>query len=55
MREPTGPNAMAEKITARLVELEAAKAAGQRGTNNVRIRELKSLLRWCKSRAGYVE
>jgi hypothetical protein len=44
-RNNGAPKGKAKKITARLVELEAAKAAGERGAINSRIRELKSLLR----------
>lgn len=55
----TGPNKMADEIQDRLDEIAAQLdggelSRGERSQLNKRAHELKGLLRWCKTRAGYV-
>ena len=54
----TGPNRMAEMLEERIAELMLEKAAlpqSERRPINQRLHQLRNLLRWCKTRAGYVE
>lgn len=56
--EQTGPNKMARDIEERLSALEAEKQTlktkAEKRRVNQRMHSLKILLRWCKTRAGYV-
>ena len=54
----TGPNSMADKLRDDLddlgAKLEVATRRAERSRINKRMHQLKELLRWCESRAGYV-
>jgi hypothetical protein len=56
---PPGPNGLARLCEDRIAELEAAKAAcrsrEERRPINQHLHTLRDMLRWCRSRAGYVE
>ena len=55
--EPRGPWGMARDLEARIVELELERQALPRSTRrpiNQHIHVIKGLLRWSKSRAGYI-
>lgn len=55
---PRGPNGMALFVEHRIVELETALAdcttREARRPINKHLHTLRGMLRWCKSRAGYV-
>lgn len=61
MREgvPDGPNAWALRLEGKIADLEVRRAkcrtmAARRPINR-QLHALRDLLKWCKSRAGYVE
>ncbi len=59
MREESGPNHVARKCEETIEELLAARAVAKtkedRRPINQRLHNVRSMLRWCKSQAGYVE
>ena len=54
---PRGPNGMARLLEARIAELEAQKleclTRAERRPINQRMHQLRDLLAWCRTRAGY--
>jgi len=55
---PAGPYGIAKSCEARIAKLEAEKDALPRSKHkaiNRRLRELRDLMEWCRTRAGYVE
>ena len=56
---PSGPNGMARMCEDRIAELLEQKAEcrtrAERSPINKYIHMLRNMLRWCKSRTGYVE
>jgi hypothetical protein len=54
---PRGPTALAQLCAETIAELEAKRAAAPRSERkeiNRRLHTTRYLLRWCKTRAGYV-
>lgn len=55
---PPGPNGMAALCEARIAELEGWRKIlprAERRPVNQHIHTLRGMVRWCKSRAGYVD
>jgi len=57
--EPRGPWHTARELEASIAELEASKAAAgskdDRRSINQRLQLQRDLLKWCKTRAGYIK